>query len=87
MKRISTFVALLAVVIVFTFAALPAYACACGDPASPEGAMQFAEYFNSQPYEVRSTANVLPPAQYGWAMSTDYYMVGMNLCGQTVECF
>lgn len=66
--------------IILMMFALPAQACACG--GTP---WDFADWFNSQPYEYRSTANVIPPLGFAW--STDYRMVGMNLCGQTETCF
>jgi hypothetical protein len=70
LKRIMVLV----VLVLALAAASPAYACACS-ASGPEGAQMFVDYFNSLPYEVRSTANTLPPYQYGYTWDENYYMV------------
>ena len=71
MKR---FVFMVLVSLVLLVMVSPAYACACG-ASGPEGAQMFVDYFNSLPYEVRSTANTLPPYQYGYTWDENNYMV------------
>ena len=73
MKRILILAAMLALMLALA-AATPAYACACSG-SGPDGAQMFVDGFNSLPYEVRSTANVLPPSQYGYTWDENYYMV------------
>lgn len=58
--------------------AYPAQACACSDYTTVQ---DFAASFNAQPYEIRSGAHMIAPA--GFAFSDEYYLVGMNLCGQS----
>ena len=74
MKRLITLAVVVAVLVFALAAASPAYACACSG-SGPEGAQMFVDYFNSLPYEERSTANVLPPSQYGYTWDENYYMV------------
>lgn len=73
-RRLIILAAMLAVVLALLTAASPAYACACSTNDA-EGAQMFVDYFNSLPYEVRSTANVRPPSQYGYTWDENYYMV------------
>ena len=65
---------LVALLVLALAAASPAYACACS-ASGPEGAQMFVDGFNSLPYEARSTANTLPPYEYGYTWDENYYMV------------
>lgn len=79
MNRALAFVALLVVVIVFTFATLPAYACACGGAPTPESSAHYVVWFNSHTDEWRAQANALPPA--GYVFAEDYSMVPLSFYG------
>ena len=67
MKR---FVSMVLVSLVLLVVVSPAYACACSEYGTAEG---FVGYWNSLPYEARSTYNTMPPA--GYAFDPYYYMV------------